>query len=103
MIKLDLGAGEQVPDGFTPLGRRYGSEIFPLSHADASVDEVRASHVLEHYPHGQIGAVVAEWARVLKPGGKLKIAVPDFAKVAEAYLNGAQMPTESFIMGGQVD
>jgi hypothetical protein len=30
MIKLDLGAGAISPDGYIPMGRDYGSEIFPL-------------------------------------------------------------------------
>ncbi len=44
MIKLDLGAGPVSPDGFIPMGRDHGSEIFPLAAADGSVDEIRASH-----------------------------------------------------------
>ena len=47
MIRLDLGAGSVSPPGFIPLGRDHGSEIWPLPYADESVDEIRASHVLE--------------------------------------------------------
>lgn len=102
-MKLDLGAGEISPDGFTPLGRAHGSEIFPLPYADGTVAEIRASHCLEHYPFRQVQAVVTEWARALKPGGKLRIAVPDFAEVATRYLDGEPQPTEAFIVGGQAD
>jgi group I intron endonuclease len=38
MIKLDLGAGAISPDGYIPMGRDYGSEIFPLAYPDESVD-----------------------------------------------------------------
>lgn len=103
ILKLDLGAGPVSPPGFVPLGQAHGSAIFPLRYAAASVDEIRASHVLEHFPHGQIGAVLTDWARVLKPGGRLRIAVPDFAKIAEGYLAGQKLPTEGYVMGGQVD
>src|SRR5204863_7462045 len=102
-IKLDLGAGRISPPGFVPVGRDHGSEVFPLAYADGSVDEIRASHVLEHFPNGQIEAVIADWVRALKKGGKLKIAVPDFEKIAEGYLAGEQQPHESFLMGGQTD
>jgi predicted SAM-dependent methyltransferase len=102
-IKLDLGAGEVSPPGFVPLGRDHGSEIFPLPHADETVDEVYASHVLEHFPHGQIEAVLADWVRVLKKGGRLRVAVPDFAKIAQSYLDGNQGPHQSWLMGGQTD
>lgn len=103
MIRLDLGAGAVSPPGFVPMGNAHGSAIFPLNARDGSVDVIRASHVLEHFPHGQVADVLKEWVRALKPGGVLKIAVPDFARIAEGYLAGAAMPTEAFVMGGQVD
>lgn len=104
MLCLDLGAGETSPPGFVPLGNAHGTQIYPLpSIPDGACDVVRASHVLEHFPAAQIPEVLAEWVRVLKPGGQLKIAVPDFAKIAENYLAGVPQPTEAFVMGGQVD
>src|SRR5262245_22359465 len=103
-MKLDLGAGSVSPPGFTPLGRPHGSDIYPLSRfADKSADEISASHGLEHFPHREVLAVLREWVRVLKPGGLMKIAVPDFAKIAENYLKGVAQPTQSFVMGAQVD
>ena len=63
MLKLDLGAGDISPAGYTPIGHGHGSEIFPLPYADESVDEIRASHVLEHFPHGRLAEVLADWVR----------------------------------------
>lgn len=102
-LKLDLGAHEVSPPGFVPIGRHHGSEIFPLLYGDETVDEIRASHVLEHFPYRQLQDVVTEWVRCLKKGGKLKIAVPDFEMLAKGYLEGKPQPNESFIMGGQTD
>src|SRR6185437_12896179 len=102
-LKLDLGAGKRWPQGFIPLGHDHGSEIYPLPYADESVDEIRASHVLEHFPKAQAPAVIADWVRALKKGGKLKIAVPDFAKIAEGYLAGRVGQHESYVVGGQTD
>jgi predicted SAM-dependent methyltransferase len=102
-IKLDLGAGEISPHGFRPMGRGHGSEIYPLEYADETVDEIRASHVLEHYPYRALDKVVGEWVRCLKKGGKLKIAVPDFATLAKDYLEGVEQPHESYLLGGQQD
>lgn len=106
VLKLDLGAGDVSPEGYVPLGRQHGTEIYPLSdYFDNSVDVVRAAHVLEHFPHRQIPDVLAEWVRVLKPGGILRIAVPDFEKLAQRYLEGQNMgvPTEWVVMGAQSD
>lgn len=102
-MKLDLGAGTISPEGFTPLGNVNGTGIYPLPYADASVDCVRASHVLEHFPHKQIPDVLKEWTRVLKPGGELKIAVPNFEWIAENYVAGQPINTQGYVMGGQVD
>lgn len=103
MIRLDLGAGPIPRPGFIPMGRDYGSEIFPLPYADGSVDEIVASHVLEHFPHRQVGEVLKDWVRALKKGGKIRIAVPDFKTIAEDYLTGKAQPHELYVMGGQTD
>ena len=102
-MKLNLGAGGLPLDGYENVDRKTGQEVYPLSQADSSVDEIRASHVLEHFSHTEIGKVLAEWARVLKPGGLLKVAVPDFEYCAREYLSGAPIPVQGYVMGGHVD
>ena len=101
-MKLDLGAGEVSPAGFLPLGRRFNTEIFPLPYPDGSVDEIRASHVLEHFPTAQIQDVLTDWVRVLKPGGRIRIAVPDVVEVAELAKAGHPMAI-AIMYGGQID
>lgn len=103
MMKLDLGAGAVSPEGFTPLGNINGTSIFPLACADGSVDEIRASHVLEHFGHADVPNVLKDWVRALKPGGILRIAVPDFGKIAEGYVEGRNQNTQGYVMGGQTD
>lgn len=44
-----------------------------------------------------------DWVRALRPGGLLKIAVPDFGKIAENYVAGVPQQTEGYVLGGQVD
>ncbi len=51
-------------------------------------DEVRASHVLEHFFLNEITSVISEWIRVLVPGGILRIIVPDLDIITEALLKG---------------
>lgn len=100
-ILLDLGAGPVSPPGYRPMGHDHGSEIYPLPYADGTVSGVYASHVLEHFSQAGVHDVLKEWVRVLKPGGVLRIAVPDFGKVAEGYVAGQNQPTAGWIMGGQ--
>jgi len=104
MLKLNIGAGAIPLEGYQNIDHKSGNEAFPLSNiVDDSVDEVRASHILEHFGHRQTMAVLTEWARVLKPGGILKIAVPDFAQIADGYCKGSGIQVQGYTMGGQVD
>jgi hypothetical protein len=103
-MKLNLGCGEQELAGYENLDAKKGHSLLPLHGVeDGTVEEVRASHVLEHFPHGDIETVLREWVRVLAPGGVLKIAVPDFEVIAKQYLAGVALPIEGYVMGGQVD
>lgn len=53
---------------------------------DASVDVVYHSHMLEHLDRNVAEVFVREIFRVLKPGGVLRIVVPDFELVCRDYI-----------------
>ncbi len=55
---------------------------------DGAAEELYASHVLEHFAFPRTVLVLAEWARVLAPGGTLKVAVPDMALVCALIAEG---------------
>jgi SAM-dependent methyltransferase len=82
---VHLGCGEIVMPGYVNV------DMLPLPHvhyvapvgrlkmfADESVDLLYACHVLEHVPRRALPPTLAEWRRVLKPGGLLRVSVPDF-------------------------
>lgn len=102
-VRLNLGAGDVPLPGFVPVDRACGTEVYPLPYPDSSVEEVYASHVLEHFPMRDAEKVVAEWVRVLKPGGRIRIAVPDVRALAHAIVANANMPITAFLYGGQTD
>jgi len=101
-IRLNLGAGAVPIQGFTPIDRRTGAEVYPLAYLVGSVDEIRASHVLEHFPQLKVAAVLLDWVATLKPGGRLAIAVPDFDKALELRKAG-DPKWHAYIMGGHSD
>jgi predicted SAM-dependent methyltransferase len=53
--------------------------------ADASCRLIYTEHVLEHIDRQFMPAVLTELRRVLAPGGRLRIVVPDCEKFAAAY------------------
>ena len=68
-LRLNLGAGGSTIPGYLSLDIKSGTDIRKLPFPDSSVDAIYCSHALEHI--GKIDAIVAmaDWARVLKPGG----------------------------------
>jgi hypothetical protein len=102
-MKLNIGDDSKDHDGYVGIDADRGHDATKLEYEDGSIDEVRASHILEHFPHGNVVQVLREWVRVLKPGGVLKVAVPDFKILAEQYLAGANLNFQGYVMGGQTD
>ena len=94
MIKLNLGCGWRNfgSDWIHIDGGDYDhldyTDITKLELEDDSVDLIYASHVLEYFDINQAKAALREWRRVLKPGGELRVAVPDFEAMNTLYHNG---------------
>lgn len=57
----------------------------PLPFDDASCDAVYHSHVLEHIPRSDAPAFIAECFRVLRPGGLIRVVVPDLERIVLDY------------------
>ena len=100
-LRLNLGGGDLKIEGYKTVDSRSGNIAFPLDYQDNSVDAIRASHILEHFPHGMIGNVLADWVRVLKPGSPIRIAVPDFEWISTNYLSGTPINTQGLVHGSQ--
>lgn len=107
--RLHLGCGGRHLPGW------YHIDLVPHPHVDlvASIDRLEAiesesvsliyaSHVLEHFGRYQVFDVVSEWYRLLRPGGTLRVAVPDFEAAAQFYdQDGDIRHVLGLIMGGQ--
>ena len=61
-----------------------------------SVDLIYASHVIEYFDRDGVKNLLQEWIRVLKPGGKLRLAVPNFEAMANLYIE-KKYPLEKFL------
>lgn len=62
---------------------------------DNQYDLVYHSHVLEHLTPGDGQRLIRECARVLKPGGILRIVVPDLEQITRVYLQALEEAWDS--------
>ena len=117
-LRLNLGCGERTPRGWlnvdysvgarlgripglSRIGRALG--LFRLSWSpaifihdlrrafpwgDDSADVVYSSHTLEHLSPAEGRRFMSECHRVLRPGGVIRIVVPDLRACVEHYLAG---------------
>lgn len=58
----------------------------PLPFADEAFSAIYASHVLEHLYRSQAQALLSDCRRVLRPGGIVRVVVPDLHSMVEKYL-----------------
>lgn len=58
-----------------------GSQTLPF--ADASFDWIVSTEVIEHVP--DIARYISEFARILKPGGKMLITTPDITSIPSSF------------------
>lgn len=96
-VRLNIGGGDTDLPGFACHDIRDGNSALALEYLDNSVDEIRASHVLEHLSFADAQRALREWSRVLKPGARLRVAVPDFSKI-----NPSDPLWRFYLMGGQI-
>lgn len=94
MIKLNLGCGNDYMEGWVNIDQyaphkvdeRY--DIIKLPYENNTVDEIKAFHVIEHFPWSKGNEALREWYRVLKPGGRIWLETPDFLESCRMYAMG---------------
>lgn len=89
-MKLNLGCSNRPLPGYINIdisGTHADvlADIRTLPYESSSVDEIYASHVLEHFGRHEFMDVLREWRRVLKPGARIYIAVPDIESAFKYY------------------
>lgn len=90
--KLQIGSGHNPLQGWlnTDLevekGLIYLDATKPLPMPDSSMDYVFSEHMFEHIPYQDGNKFLKEANRVLKSGGKIRIATPDLDFLIRLYL-----------------
>lgn len=94
-IKVNLACGDVFVDADDWINFDYSATApgvrranllaaLPLERDAASL--VYVSHFLEHIPRSEATAFLRECARILAPGGTLRLVVPDLENMCRAYL-----------------
>lgn len=93
-MKLNIGCGHRRIEGYVGIDavERPGADMVAPAHQvplpDGCADEVLAVHLLEHLLPWEAPVALAEWLRLLKPGGQLVLELPDLRKCCENILTG---------------
>lgn len=95
LLKLNIGCGTDYKDGWINIDNNSDNNIqkldlnwdlkYPLPIPENSVDYIFNEHFIEHLTVEESRAALKDMLRVLKPGGVLRIAMPDLADVFDLY------------------
>jgi predicted SAM-dependent methyltransferase len=90
---LNLGCGNRFHPAWTNVDFVSTNSVViaydlnkGINYPDASYDVVYHSHLLEHFAKNDAERFISECFRVLRPGGIVRVAVPDLEKLAKIYL-----------------
>lgn len=101
---LHLGCGVNLLPGWlnTDLAPELSSIVrldvtrrFPFP--DASFDLVFSEHMIEHVPFADARHMLAECRRIMRPGGGIRIATPDLAKITGLYSSPASAEAAAYL------
>ena len=109
-LRLHLGCGRRYIPGFVHvdlanfehIDHHHDISRLPMF-GSGSVDLIYVCHAFEYFDRVQAPAVLAEWRRVLKVGGVLRVAVPDFEAMAGLYLRTGNLDLIHGPLYGRID
>jgi len=90
-IKLNIGCGDVILPEYINCDLysekadiKFDAKQLPFD--DNSVDEIYASHLIEHFDIIEAPLILKEWFRALKYGGKIVIETPDLLNTCKWFL-----------------
>lgn len=96
-IKLNVGCGTDYKKGWINIDNNSDDNIEkldlnwdlrnPLPFDDNSIDFIFNEHFFEHLTVEEAQPIMKDFERVLKPGGAMRIAMPDLEGVVNNYLH----------------
>jgi SAM-dependent methyltransferase len=92
-VLANLGCGSRIHPDWVNLDLQPSAPgVFPcdlsrgLPFEDGAVDVAYSSHVLEHFARNEAPRFLRECFRALRPGGVIRLAVPDLEGIVREYV-----------------
>lgn len=115
--RLHLGCGHIPIPGFCnvdamtlPAVDIIDNIMFLSKFPQDFADQIYACHVLEHIAHEEVIPTLQRWRSILRPGGELRISVPDIDRIVKIYSKNwehfqtpGNSPWIGLLYGGQGD
>lgn len=108
MNRLHVGTGKNYLPGwincdiFSSVRADVYADMTSLPFERGTFDLVYVAHVLEHSHRHMVLATLTHWRDLLKDGGVLRLAVPDFAACVEWYRRTGELKDIlGLLYGGQ--
>ncbi len=94
MLYLNIGCGSRFHPDWVNLDLKSNTPFIRaadisrgIPYPDQTFSVVYHSHLLEHLQKQEAFSFIQDCYRVLKPGGVIRIAVPDLEQIARSYLS----------------
>jgi predicted SAM-dependent methyltransferase len=97
-MKIHVGCGRHVLEGWwncdvqrhprAPRDPEALCDARAIPRSDGCASVVMACHVIEHFYRWEVGEVLAEWRRLLRPGGLLILELPNLEAACRNLLAG---------------
>jgi predicted SAM-dependent methyltransferase len=108
-MKLNLGCGDKKMVNFINVDIRENvkpdivDDVSKLEKFNVnSIDLIYACHILEHFGRHEYKKVLSRWFNLLKEGGTLRLAVPNFESVCNLYIKNKKLSELiGLLYGGQ--
>jgi predicted SAM-dependent methyltransferase len=91
-MKINVGSGSNLQAGYVNVDLYHSAADVQddartlATFADGCAEELTAFHVLEHLGQADGPRALAAWYRVLAPGGRLVVEVPDIPQQVRLWL-----------------
>lgn len=93
--RLEIGSGGRPQPGYVHVDvdpRAWHVEAvapaWRLPFSDGWAEEIVAVHILEHIHPQKLLPTLQEWRRVLAPGGRVRVHVPNTVEILESFIAG---------------